>query len=60
MARFIMTLTPSLSPSLQVILASPAVALTSVMACRVHRNLITTGFNESTDVVLTTIVFADR
>ncbi|KAL4081271.1 hypothetical protein V8B97DRAFT_1843171, partial [Scleroderma yunnanense] len=38
--RFIMTLTPTLSPSLQVILASPAVTLTSVMACRVHRNLI--------------------
>ncbi|KAI6145346.1 hypothetical protein BKA82DRAFT_129866 [Pisolithus tinctorius] len=39
LTRFALSLSPA-SPTLQVILSSPAVSLTSVMACRVHRNLI--------------------
>ncbi|KAI6043497.1 hypothetical protein EDC04DRAFT_711372 [Pisolithus marmoratus] len=40
LARFALSLWLSLSTTLQVILTCPAVSLTSVMACRVYRNLI--------------------
>ncbi|KAG6326436.1 hypothetical protein ID866_12653 [Astraeus odoratus] len=61
MARFAYTLVPSLSPTLQVLLADPARSLTSVMACRVYRNLIIEALDSEVVVggVLTTPVFAE-
>lgn len=52
-----------MSPTLQVLLSSPAVALTSVMACRVHRNLILEASNDSDGTVvvpLTALNFGDE
>ncbi|KAI6114680.1 hypothetical protein EV401DRAFT_1889897 [Pisolithus croceorrhizus] len=40
-------LSPSASPTLQVILSSPAVSLASVMASKVHRNLIIESMDNS-------------
>lgn len=45
--RFVFSADPSASPTLQVLLSTPAVALTSVMACRVHRNLLIQDLEEA-------------
>ncbi|KAI6099952.1 hypothetical protein EDD16DRAFT_493866 [Pisolithus croceorrhizus] len=47
LTRFAFSLSPSASPTLQVILSSPAVSLASVMACKVHRNLIIESMDNS-------------
>lgn len=47
LTRFAFSLSPSASPTLQVILSSPAVSLASVMACKVHRDLIIESVDNS-------------
>ncbi|KAI6101417.1 hypothetical protein EDD16DRAFT_1525961 [Pisolithus croceorrhizus] len=47
LTRFAFSLSPSASPTLQVILSSPAVSLASVMASKVHRNLIIESMDNS-------------
>ncbi|KAL4081286.1 hypothetical protein V8B97DRAFT_1921606 [Scleroderma yunnanense] len=54
---------PSESPTMQLLLLGPTVALTSAMACRVHRNLILESLRDSEGVVgvpLTAPRFADK
>ena len=38
--RLVQCSQPNISPTNQMLLASPAVALTSALACRVHRHLV--------------------
>ncbi|KAI6016523.1 hypothetical protein EDC04DRAFT_527864 [Pisolithus marmoratus] len=59
--RLVFSAIPSASASLQVVLATPAVVLTSIMACRVHRNLLIEALDGArTDKrELTTPVFAN-
>ncbi|KAI6041294.1 hypothetical protein EDC04DRAFT_2893271 [Pisolithus marmoratus] len=47
MMRFVFSAMPSASPTLQVMMSTPAVALTSAMACRVHRNLLIEALDEA-------------
>ena len=52
-----------MSPTLQMLATSPTVALTSVMACRVHRNLVVESLLDSEGMggkPLTAPIFADR
>ncbi|KAL4081287.1 hypothetical protein V8B97DRAFT_2027368, partial [Scleroderma yunnanense] len=46
-SRFAFSLSPAISPTLQVILSNPAVSLTSIMACRVCRNLTIGSLRDS-------------
>ncbi|KAI6132886.1 hypothetical protein EV401DRAFT_2205049 [Pisolithus croceorrhizus] len=45
--RFVFSAMPSASPTLQVMFSTPAVTLTSIMACRVHRNLLIGDLDEA-------------
>ncbi|KAI6015149.1 hypothetical protein F5J12DRAFT_816291 [Pisolithus orientalis] len=59
--RFVLSADPFSSPTLQTILSTPAVMLTSAMACRVYRNLLIKTSEECqvTCAKLTTPVFAN-
>ncbi|KAI6040721.1 hypothetical protein EDC04DRAFT_1411564 [Pisolithus marmoratus] len=61
MTQFVFSAIPSASPLFQVMLSAPAVVLTSVMACRVHRNLLIEALDKThmDSRELTKLVFAN-
>ncbi|KAI6005349.1 hypothetical protein EDC04DRAFT_2611579 [Pisolithus marmoratus] len=61
MMRFVFSAMPSASPTVQVMVSTPAVVLTSVIACQVHRNMLIEALDEArtNSVELTTVVFAN-
>jgi len=62
-ARLSLSSQTNISPTLQLLLMSPAVALTSAMACKVYRDLIIESLLDSEGMngkPLTALKFADR